>query len=177
MTPQQESAGRSELTYREVGATAGELPEGYHHVRRSRVVGAGQDCFVAASSRILNWDMHRRAGLEVVAERDGGLPAVSVGASVTLRLGIGRVGLPARCRVVEVIDSDRERGFAYGTLPGHPESGEERFWVQWCDDDTVVGHIVAFSRPGRWFTRLGGPVGRFVQSRMTDRYLDALMCP
>ena len=35
--------------------------------------------------------------------------------------------LQAPCRVVYVIDEPDIRGFAYGTLPGHPESGEERF--------------------------------------------------
>ncbi len=88
--------------------------------------------------------------------------------------------ISAACRVIEVIDSGgsidaggTENGFAYGTLPGHPEIGEERFWVQRLPDDSVVAHIVAFSRPGRWFTRIGGPIGRIAQSRITERYLDA----
>ncbi|MBD0860139.1 DUF1990 domain-containing protein [Gordonia sp. zg691] len=164
---------RMGLTYPEVGATAGELPAGYHHLRRSRVVGAGRDCFAAAGQRILEWDMHRRAGIDVEATT----PPAASGLVVGMRLGLGRVGVTARCRVVEIIDTPRERGFAYGTLAGHPEIGEERFWVQLRDDDTVVAHVVGFSRPGKWFTRIGGPVGRLVQSRITDRYLDALMCP
>ncbi len=172
----------SGLTYAEVGATAGELPAGYHHLRRSRVIGAGEGCFATAADRILNWDMHRRAGIGV----DASTPAAEVGATVTMRLGVGPVRISAACRVIEVIDSvstdsvsidsGSERGFAYGTLPGHPEIGEERFWVQRLPDDSVVAHIVAFSRPGRWFTRLGGPIGRVAQSRITERYLDALMC-
>jgi uncharacterized protein (UPF0548 family) len=38
----------------------------------------------------------------------------------------------------------------------------------------VTFTITAFSAPGRWFTRLGGPLARLVQSRMTRRYLAAL---
>lgn len=166
------TANRSDLTYPEVGATAGTLPPGYHHLRRSRVIGSGAACFSTAGRRIMNWDMHRRAGFGV----DESTPAATVDADVDLRAGLGPLAITARCRVVEVIDAPRERGFAYGTLPGHPEIGEERFWVEWLDDDTVVGHVVAFSRPGRWFTRLGGPIGRVVQSRFAERYLDALMC-
>ncbi|WP_241548820.1 DUF1990 family protein [Gordonia alkanivorans] len=167
----------SGLTYAEVGATAGELPAGYHHLRRSRVIGASEGCFTTAADRILNWDMHRRAGIGV----DASTPAAEVGATVSMRLGVGPVRISAACRVIEVIDSGSidsgaERGFAYGTLPGHPEIGEERFWVQRLPDDSVVAHIVAFSRPGRWFTRLGGPIGRVAQSRIAERYLDALMC-
>ena len=33
------------LTYREVGATAHELPDGYHHLQRSRVLGTGGALF------------------------------------------------------------------------------------------------------------------------------------
>lgn len=66
------------------------------------------------------------------------------------------------------------RGFAYGTLPGHPECGEERFCVEWRDDDTVALNIVAFSRPATWWARAGAPVARLVQRRITDRYLRAL---
>ncbi|MGW6032377.1 DUF1990 family protein [Gordonia terrae] len=166
------SGDRSALTYPEVGATSGTLPPGYHHLRRSRVIGSGAACFATAGQRILNWDMHRHAGFGV----DASTPAATVGADVDLRVGVGPLGIVARCRVVEVLDAPREQGFAYGTLPGHPEVGEERFWVEWLADDTVVGHVVAFSHPGRWFTRLGGPVGRLAQSRISERYLDALMC-
>jgi uncharacterized protein (UPF0548 family) len=36
---------------------------------------------------------------------------------------LGPIRVP--CRVVYVLDEPERRGFAYGTLPGHPESGEE----------------------------------------------------
>lgn len=68
-------------------------------------------------------------------------------------------------------------GFAYGTLTGHPERGEERFEVALLEDGAVEARIRAFSRPGRWFTRLGGPAGRAAQRRITSRYLDALTRP
>ncbi len=72
------------------------------------------------------------------------------------------------------MDEPRRRGFAYGTLPGHPESGEEAFIVEQHDDDSVTFTITAFSRPATWLARLGGPLGRAVQDRVTARYLRAL---
>lgn len=42
------------------------------------------------------------------------------------------------------------------------------------EQGVVTIEIIAFSRPGRWFSRLGGPISRAVQSRVTDRYLFAL---
>ena len=71
------------------------------------------------------------------------------------------------------VEPDRV-GFAYGTLPGHPERGEELFAVSLGDDDHVRLEVRAFSRPATWWVRLGAPVGRRVQDRITDRYVAAL---
>lgn len=64
-------------------------------------------------------------------------------------------------------------GFAYGTLPGHPESGEEAFVVSRAPDG-VRFTITAFSRPATWLARLGGPVTLLGQEYFTRRYLRAL---
>ncbi len=65
-------------------------------------------------------------------------------------------------------------GFAYGTLVGHPERGEELFLVERQADDSVTLTIRAFSRPARWYTRLAGPLYRLVQRLIIERYLRAL---
>ena len=73
------------------------------------------------------------------------------------------------CRVVYAVDEAgplSKFGFAYGTLPGHVESGEERFVIEWDrGDDDVWYDIVAFSRPNHVLTRLGYPVVRRLQKR------------
>jgi uncharacterized protein (UPF0548 family) len=46
-----------------------------------------------------------------------------------LSLGVAAIRLRAPCRIVYVIDEPDRRGFAYGTLPGHPERGEEAFII------------------------------------------------
>ena len=54
----------------------------------------------------------------------------------------------------------RRFGFAYGTLPGHAESGEERFLIEWDqDEDGVWFDILAFSRPAPLPGPAGLPVG------------------
>ncbi len=75
--------------------------------------------------------------------------------------------------MVYVVSEPDRRGFAYGTLPGHPERGEELFLVERQDGSTYA-EVRSFSRPGRWFSRLGLPVVRWVQRRYVERYLDAL---
>jgi uncharacterized protein (UPF0548 family) len=57
-------------------------------------------------------------------------------------------------------------GFATGTLPGHVESGEERFLIEWDRGENIVWYdILAFSRPHHFLTWLGYPVVRRTQKR------------
>ena len=155
------------LTYREVGATAGPLPAEYHHVRKSAVIGQGRPRFEDASAKVMRWGMLRGAGVRVEASTE----VAAVGSEVLVGLG----PLRAPCRVVYVIDESDRRGFAYGTLPGHPESGEELFAVRY-DPATgdVHAEVVAFSRHATWWSRLGSPVTSLAQRVITSRYLTAL---
>lgn len=156
------------LTYTPAGGTrTGEVPPGAATFSRTRTVGEGQERFEVAARDLLRWEMHRRAGLRVQASHEH----VTAGAVAVLRLGLGRVALAAPVRVVHVVDEARRQGFAYGTLPGHPESGEESFVLELQPDDSVDFTITAFSRPATWLARAAGPVGRRVQSSITGRYL------
>ena len=155
------------LTYTEVGATAGALPAGYHHVEKSAVIGRGRRRFEEAADAGMRWGMLRGAGLRVEATSE----VAAVGAEVIVHLGPVR----APCRVVYVVDEPNRRGFAYGTLPGHAESGEERFMVRYDPaTEEVHAEVLAFSRHGTWWSRLGAPVTSVIQRVVTERYLRAL---
>lgn len=158
------------VSYPEVGATLGDvLPAGYDHVRRSAVIGRGGADFERAAAALMSWQVQRRSGLQVrQSER------VALGEVVWMGAGLGPLRVGFRCEVVGVIDEERRKGFAYGTLPGHPESGEEAFVLVLRDDDAVELHVIAFSRPAQWWSRIAGPAGSLVQRWMTGRYLKAL---
>lgn len=158
------------LTYAEVGATAGEMPAGYHHVRARRVIGRGREVFERAADALLAGEAQRRAGARVTLSET----PMREGTRVTMRLGVGILSFCIPCLVVWAERTDTVAGFAYGTLPGHPERGEERFTLTLRPSGEVVFDIAAFSAPGRWFTRIGAPLGRLVQAWMTRRYLSAL---
>lgn len=156
-----------QLTYSEVGATAGEMPAGYHHLRKSAVIGRGRERFDQAAALGMQWGMLRGAGLRVEATTS----AAEVGADVLGHLG----PVAAPCRVVYVVDEPDRRGFAYGTLPGHAECGEEMFLVRFDPPSgDVIAEVVAFSRHATWWSRLGAPVTSLLQRVITDRYLQAL---
>ncbi|MDO9377568.1 MAG: DUF1990 domain-containing protein [Nocardioidaceae bacterium] len=163
----------ADLTYPEVGATARDLPAGYHHVRDARVVGHGRQHFERAADALLAGEVQRRAGTRVRLSET----PLREGTHVQMRLRLGPLAFDAPCRVVWAERTDGSCGFAYGTLPGHPERGEERFELRLGPSGDVTFTITAFSAPARWFTRLGAPAGRLVQARMTQRYLRALVAP
>ena len=155
------------LTYSEVGATAGTLPAGYHHVQKTAVIGRGRQRFEDAADAGMRWGMLRGAGVKVQATTE----VAAVGSEVIV--GIGPVQAP--CRVVYVVDEPDRRGFAYGTLPGHAESGEELFLVRYDPaTEDVFAVVTAFSRHATWWSRLASPITSLVQAAVTTRYLKAL---
>ncbi len=76
-------------------------------------------------------------------------------------------------RVVYVTNDAYRRGFAYGTLPQHPEQGEEAFHLI-REGSRLLFRITAFSRPRHPIARLGAPVSRLAQLRMNQAYLRAM---
>lgn len=106
-----------------------------------------------------------------------GTAIVAPGDTAWLHIPVGPFSVKAPARVVYVINEKRRKGFAYGTLAGHPESGEESFMVELADDGSVWFEVRAFSRPSSWFWRLGYPGLRIAQALYTRRYLRALSGP
>jgi uncharacterized protein (UPF0548 family) len=151
------------LSYPGAGATRddGPAPPGYDHDHNHEELGHGEVVFAAAREAIRQWRMFPAPLATIEPE---GIPiAEGEIAGVVMRV-FGLWFLNA-ARIVYVIDEPRRFGFAYGTLPGHVERGEERFLVEWRPDDTVVYTIVAFSRPRYWLARLAKPIARRLQRR------------
>jgi uncharacterized protein (UPF0548 family) len=158
------------LTYPDQGLTRlGRAPEGYRVARHRVAVGSGKQAFARLAGGILAWDLHRVAGLRV----DPSTPRAAEGEDVVSRFGVGPLRLAARCRVVWAVEEPDRAGFGYGTLPGHPASGEESFLAVLAADGRVYLELFAYSRPSNWFYRAGAPVTVAVQKFVTRRYLAA----
>jgi len=161
------------LTYAEVGATEA-LPDdsvgataGYRHVHAASRIGSGRARFEQAADAVMRYGMLRGAGVRVTASTE----VAAVGTSVLGRLG----PFWAPCRVVYVVDEPNRRGFAYGTLPGHPVAGEESFGVRYDPaSESVYSEVSAFSRPNTWWSKAAAPVLAVMQRLVTKRYLNAL---
>ena len=154
-----------DFSYTGVGGTDGDPPSGYV-VDHTRVeLGKGQRVFQRAKAGLERWEQFRLGWLEAWP---GDTPIENGQAVAVVAHVMGFWWLNA-CRIVYVVDEQqpaRRFGFAYGTLPGHIEAGEERFLIQWNPaDDRVWYDILAFSRPRHVLARLGYPLVRRMQKQ------------
>ena len=159
------SQSRVGLTYSAIGATAAVSPPGYV-VDRTRIkLGEGASRFAAAKAALGRWEQFRLGWVEAWPP-DTPIKEGQVVAMIARIFGPWWLNA---CRVVYVVDEQgpiKRYGFAYGTLPEHAESGEERFTVEWHEDyDAVWYDILAFSRPHQRLTRLFYPLVRRLQKR------------
>jgi uncharacterized protein (UPF0548 family) len=165
-----------DLSYGPVGVTLRSIdpPPGFDKLQVQRQIGTGTAVFERARSAIAGWAGHRKAGATLHPDR----PELAVGNDVALALRVWPLWVTATCRIIEVIDEPDRFGFAYGTLPHHPEAGEESFLViREPSTDRVRLEITAFSRPASRLTKLGRPIGRAFQRFMAARYLDGFESP
>lgn len=179
------------FSYPSVGATRPgpvepSAPPGFDLDHNRTFLGDGPGIFEAACEALARWEMFPAAWARIEAglEPSGGpVPNVAppplregtVVAMVARALGVWWL---SACRIVYTLDERfesgpvrRRYGFAYGTLPGHVERGEERFSVELLEDGTAWYDLLAFSTPRYWMVRLGYPVARRLQRRFV---LDSL---
>jgi uncharacterized protein (UPF0548 family) len=173
--PQLDQAARTRLEAAALTYGAGiradaSAPHGYWRLDESRGLGSGDAVFQRACDELFSWRMHERAGFLV--QTSGA--EIRVGLVLTLSTRRGPMRVLAPCRVVRVTRDDDRAGFTYGTLPGHPVSGQEEFLIQKQSDDQVVATIRAVSRPYSTLAKLGAPITRWQQKRIASLYLSAL---
>ncbi len=130
------------FSYEEVGATRKDvLPAGYV-VDRYRVrLGEGEEAFGRAKAALRAWRQFDFGWVRILPRG----ARIEAGTTIAERGGVERFG------------------FAYGTLPGHGEQGEERFTVERRrEDDSVYYDVLAFSRPNHPLAWLGYPLARML---------------
>lgn len=154
--------------YPSVGGTAqDECPAGFRPDHLATDLGPDSEGrFQRARLAVQEWRPQRGAGIRVFP----GEPVADAAAFVlVLPLPVAGCAV-APGRVVYVVDEADRSGFAYGTLSGHIERGEEAFMVR-RDAGRVRFEVTAFSRVVDPLARLGGPVTRAVQVKTLKTYL------
>ena len=163
------------FTYTAVGATAS-LPPADYVVDHTRIkLGQGEEVFMKAKAALGRWQQFRLGWVEVWSPETP-IQTGEVVAVIARNLGLWWLNA---CRIVYVVDEEepiQRYGFAYGTLPDHAETGEERFLVERDRASGEVWYdILAFSRPHLLLTRLGYPFVRRVQKRFAKASAAAMV--
>ncbi len=169
------------VSYDAVGATRPEVDHwtghaGYRSYERTVRLGQGQRCWDAAVTAALAWGVKTRSGFTVE-------PALPAGACVQaderywLLARVGLLTVREPVLIVAVVDESNRRGFAYGTLDGHPVSGEEAFIVHRAPDGAVSLTLRSLTRPGRGWWRPVFPAALVAQRWYRRQYLRALVEP
>jgi uncharacterized protein (UPF0548 family) len=153
-------------TYPDVGATqVGAAPASYNLDHNRIQLGAGAAAFERAVAALRRWAMFDIGWVQLCWPETQLAPGATFGVAAR-HFGFWSLN---SARIVYLLDDDgstRRHGFAYGTLPGHVESGEERFLVEWRhSDDSVWYDLFAFSRPHHPLTWAGYPLARMLQRR------------
>lgn len=156
------------LSYRDVEMTrAAEPPAGYG--REHQRVELAID-FAAAREAVITFATHRLPYLFVHPPN----ARATVGTNVLVVARVGPVWTTNPCRVVYVDESADRFTYAYGTLPGHSEHGEETFTVERTATG-VIAETIAYARPQDLLARIGAPVAHRFQAKVKRDYMAALV--
>ena len=174
-----DSRRKAPFNYAEVGQSLGPTPAGYASNHGRIRLGHGGATFNKAVEALRRWEMFDLGWVSLC------WPEAEIEVGTTVAVLARHFGFwslhPAR--IVFLVEDDDARmrriGFAYGTLQGHGERGEETFIIEWLHaDDSVWYDLRSFSRPGQPLTALGYPVTRMLQRRFaresTRRMLNAV---
>ncbi len=176
-SPKRESAAvAAELTYSAPGITApaadvwAATTAGFGRYEGTVAIGRGDEAWAFASGEVLHWGVKRRSGFRVSPDA-----VVSEGAEYQISIGLRPFVVREPVRVVAVVSRTDRCGFAYGTLHGHPVSGEEAFIVHRDSAGTVFLTLRSLTRPapsGLWRTVF--PVLLVAQRLFRRRYRHSL---
>jgi len=160
------------FSYPDVGATRGGAPAGYNVDHNRIQLGSGEDVFERAKAAVREWKMFAVPWIQLC------WPDIPIEAGTTVGVLASHFGFWSlnAARIVYTVDErsgPQRYGFAYGTLTGHAEMGEERFTVEYLEDRTVWYEIYAFSRP-RGLARCARPIARGLQRRFARDSMKAL---
>jgi len=154
------------------------LPHGFRGSERKARLG-DSSVWTVASTEVLRWGVKTRSGFSV--EGEGGLPVgpgtdatVVAGARYSLIAHLGPLRIHEPVQVITVMDEPDRKGFAYGTLTGHPVSGEEAFVVEREVDGSVWLTVRSLTQRSIGIWRATYPLLPVAQYLYSRRYLRSL---
>jgi uncharacterized protein (UPF0548 family) len=161
------AAVAADLSYHHVGSTL--TPEPPSGVPERLVTREVDGSLAAATAALRAWALHRGIrGAIHPAEA-----ALAIGTTLLVVAPFGPFQMAVPDRIVGLVDDPERFGFAYGTLDGHAEAGEELFLAEQVAPGRLRLTLRIHARPGTTLARIGTPVVILLQRAAARRYLDA----
>ncbi|MDQ3449211.1 MAG: DUF1990 domain-containing protein [Chloroflexota bacterium] len=138
--------------------------------------GDAEGAFERVRERILELRLFPPQSIVLHADTPDGRAALGV--TIVQHLFLGPLALESGVRIVGCEDGagagPRRVSVTWATLKGHPERGVETFSASLGSDGAIQLGIHARSRPGTLLVRLGSPLARRLQVRLSHRSLALL---
>ncbi len=151
-----------DFNYPMVGATrTASVPPNFDVDKNLFLLGAGPEAWEAAKLAVQQWVMFPVPWTQIEPSQ----APIQTNQTIAMLARVMGMWWINSCRIVYVIDEPNRFGFAYGTLPGHAEQGEELFLVERDDTGKVYYRLEAFSRPRHLLARLTYPLPRVFQKK------------
>lgn len=161
------------FSYNPAGITRNPPASGYNIDHNRVQLGSGLQCFTDAIAAIQRWRMFDISWVHLFWN-DAPIQTGSTVAIVVKHLGFWSLNACRIAYVVEESNDQKRYGFAYGTLPGHVERGEESFTVELNKQDESVWYdILAVSKPGP-MAMMGYVYARRLQKRFAHDSKEAM---
>jgi len=162
------------FSYPDIGATRSVPPSGYNIDHNRIRLGDGREAFVRAVDALRHWKMFD-LGWVTLVPADAPITEGTCVAILVRHFGFWSLNASKIVYVDGDGDTEDRFAFAYGTLPGHVERGEERFSVEYHPEDNSVWYdLFAFSRPQNLLATIGYPISRRLQRRFARDSLRAM---
>lgn len=150
------------FSYPMVGATqTASAPPNFDVDKNLFLLGDGSEAWEAAKLAIRQWVMFPAPWTQIAPE----YAPIQTNQTIAMLARVMGMWWINSCRIVYLIDESNRFGFAYGTLPGHAERGEELFLVERDETGKVYYRLEAFSRPRHLLARLTYPLPRVFQRK------------
>lgn len=157
---------KRDFSYTEVGQTHSDQKQaGYDNDHHQIELGTGEMVWQKAKTALKAWQQYPPSWTNIYPNN----APLKSGTNVAVLFNVLGIWWTNSARVVYDFDEENRFGFAYGTLPGHVEMGEEVFWLERNEQGVVTYHIKAFSKPAYWFVRLAYPLARAFQRRFCQQ--------
>lgn len=150
---------KARYNYSEQAATCGEFPDGYDHDRNEIFLGTGSEVWETAKKALQHWQQFPPGWTSIYPNNT----PLQKDQTVAMLFKLFGLWWKNSTRIVYTFDETHRFGFAYGTIEGHVEQGEEIFGLRRTTEGEVYYYIHAFSTPKFWMTRMAYPIARYYQ--------------